>query len=229
MSTVKVIDVIRRVEDVLQDSNIRWPRTELQNWMNESYLAITLARPDANAKSGTFTCTAGTRQVLTNEFASALRLLDVTRNLAATSTKRVIRLVARSVLDDQRPSWHAESGTVNIQHYTFDPRQPKEFFVYPPATTDAQVEVVYTDSPGAHSLTEEQLDPEGTETEVIKLDDIYMSPVIDWILYRAYSKDAEYGANEQRAQASYAAFNAAISTKNQVDAASAPTNMSKVT
>lgn len=229
MSTVKVIDVIRRVEDVLQDSNIRWPRTELQNWMNESYLAITLARPDANAKSGTFTCAAGTRQVLTAEFPSALRLLDVTRNLAATSSYRVIRLVSRSVLDDQRPGWHAETGTVNIQHFTFDPRQPKEFFVYPPATTAAQVEVVYTDSPGSHSLTEEQLDPEGTNTEVIKLDDIYMSPVIDWILYRAYSKDAEYGANEQRAQASYAAFNAAISTKNQVDAAVAPANMSKVT
>ena len=52
MSTVKVTDIIRRVEDVLQDTNIRWPRTELQNWMNESYLAITLARPDANAKTG---------------------------------------------------------------------------------------------------------------------------------------------------------------------------------
>jgi hypothetical protein len=229
MSTVKVIDVIRRVEDVLQDSNIRWPRTELQNWMNESYLAITLARPDANAKSGTFTCAAGTRQVLTDEFASALRLLDVTRNMALTSTYRVIRLVARSVLDDQRPGWHAETGTVNIQHYTFDPRQPKEFFVYPPATTAAQVEVVYTDSPGAHALSESDLDPEGANAEVIKLDDIYMSPIIDWILYRAYSKDAEYGANEQRAQASYAAFNAALSTKNQVDAASAPSNMSKVT
>lgn len=229
MSTVKVIDVIRRVEDVLQDSNIRWPRVELQNWMNESYLAITLARPDANAKSGTFTCAQGTRQVLTAEFPSALRLLDVTRNLAATSSYRVIRLVARSVLDDQRPGWHAETGTVNIQHYTFDPRQPKEFFVYPPATTAAQVEVVYTDSPGSHTLSEADLDPEGTNTEVIKLDDIYMSPIIDWILYRAYSKDAEYGANEQRAQASYAAFNAALSTKNQVDAASAPSNMSKVT
>jgi len=234
MSTVKVIDVIRRVEDVLQDSNIRWPRTELQNWMNESYLAITLARPDANAKSGTFTCSAGTRQVLTKATAdggypSALRLLDVTRNMASTSSYRVIRLVSRSVLDDQRPGWHAETGTVNIQHFTFDPRQPKEFFVYPPATELAEVEVVYTDSPGSHTLSESDLDPEGSNTEVIKLDDIYTSPIIDWILYRAYSKDAEYGANEQRAQASYAAFNAAISTKNQVDAAVAPANLSKVT
>ncbi len=229
MSTVKVTDIIRRVEDVLQDTNIRWPRTELQNWMNESYLAITLARPDANAKTGSFTCVAGTRQVLTAEFPSGLRLLDVTRNLASDSGYKVIRLVARSVLDDQRPAWHAETGTTAIQHYTFDPRQPKEFFVYPPATTSAEVEVVYTDSPGAHAQTESQLDPTGNDATTILLDDIYMSPMIDWILYRAYSKDAEYGANEQRAQAAYNAFNSALNMKNQVDAAVSPSNMSKVT
>lgn len=229
MSTVKVTDIIRRVEDVLQDTNIRWPRTELQNWMNESYLAITLARPDANAKTGSFTCAAGTRQVLTAEFPSSLRLLDVTRNLATNSGYKVIRLVARSVLDDQRPAWHAETGTTSIQHYTFDPRQPKEFFVYPPATTAAEIEVVYTDSPGATTLTEAQLDPTGSDATTILLDDIYMSPMIDWILYRAYSKDAEYGANEQRAQAAYGAFNAALATKNQVDSAVSPSNMSSVT
>jgi hypothetical protein len=229
MSTVKVTDIIRRVEDVLQDTNIRWPRTELQNWMNESYLAITLARPDANAKTGSFTCATGTRQVLTAEFPSGLRLLDVTRNLASSSGYKVIRLVARSVLDDQRPAWHAETGTTAIQHYTFDPRQPKEFFVYPPATTSAEVEVVYTDSPGAHVQTESQLDPTGNDATTILLDDIYMSPMIDWILYRAYSKDAEYGANEQRAQAAYNAFNSALNMKNQVDAAVSPSNMSKVT
>lgn len=229
MSTVKVTDIIRRVEDVLQDTNIRWPRTELQNWMNESYLAITLARPDANAKTGSFTCAAGTRQVLSSEFPSSLRLLDVTRNLATNSGYKVIRLVARSVLDDQRPAWHAETGTTAIQHFTFDPRQPKEFFVYPPATTAAEIEVVYTDSPGATTLTEAQLDPAGSDATVILLDDIYMSPMIDWILYRAYSKDAEYGANEQRAQAAYGAFNAALATKNQVDSAVSPSNMSSVT
>lgn len=229
MSTIKVTDIIRRVEYVLQDTNIRWPRIELQNWLNESYMAITLLRPDANAASGTFTCANGSRQVLTAEFPSALRLLDVTRNLAATSTKKVIRLVARSVLDDQRPGWHAETGTVNIQHYTFDPRQPKEFFVYPPATTSAQIEVVYADAPGAHSLTEAQLDPDGGSNEVIKLDDIYMSPIIDWVLYRAYSKDAEYGANEARAQAAYGAFNAAIGAKSQTDTAVSPSVKSRVT
>lgn len=229
MATVKVTDIIKRVEDVLQDANIRWPRLELQNWINESYLSITLLRPDANAKSGSFTCVEGTRQSLTSVFPSALRLMDVTRNVAATSTKKVVRLVARSVLDDQRPAWHAETPTVNIQHYAFDPRQPKEFFVYPPANTSAQIEVVYADAPQAHTLTESDLDPDTGSTEVIKLDDIYTSPIIDWVLYRSYSKDAEYGANEARATAAYQAFNAAIGAKSQTDSAVAPKNASTVT
>lgn len=229
MATVKVREIIQRVEAVLQDSNIRWPRIELQTWINESYLAITLLRPDANAKSGAFTCAEGTRQSLNVAFPSALRLLDVTRNVAATSSKKVVRLVSRSVLDDQRPAWHAETPSVNIQHFTFDPRQPKEFFVYPPATTSAQVEVVYADAPQAHTLTESELDPDTGSAEVIKLDDIYMSPIIDWVLYRAYSKDAEYGANEARASAAYQSFNAAIGAKSQTDSAVSPNNVSTVT
>lgn len=229
MATVKVIDIIRNVEHVLQDTSIRWPRTELQNWINEAYLAIILVRPDANAKTGTFTCAAGSRQSLTAQFASGLKLLDITRNLATSSAKKAIRLVARSVLDDQRPAWHAETGTVDIQHYMYDPRQPKEFFVYPPATTSAEIEVIYSDAVTAHALTESQLDPTGNNATVILLDDIYKSPITDWVLYRAYSKDAEYGANEARASASYQAFTAALGQKTQVDAASAPQLATTVT
>ena len=104
MATIKVVEIVSRVENILQDSGIRWPRTEIQQWLNEAYLTVILSRPDANAKAGTFTCTAGTRQVLTDVFPDGLRLLDVVRNLAATSTKRVVRQIPRSILDDQRPA-----------------------------------------------------------------------------------------------------------------------------
>lgn len=226
MATTKVIDVISRVEAILQDANVRWPRVELQRWLNEAYLSIVLLRPDANAKCSTFTCSAGTKQQLTASsggFPTALRLLDITRNVLSTSNKKVVRVVARSVLDDQRPSWHAETQSDNIQHYTYDPRHPKEFYVYPPATSTAEIEMIYTDAPGFHSLTATQLDPANDHAEVIKLDDIYLSPITDWVLYRAYSKDAEYGANEQRANAAFQTFNTAIGTKTQVDAAVSPT------
>lgn len=224
MATIKVIEVIKRVEDVLQDSNVRWPRVELQNWLNESYLQIVLLRPDASSKTGTFTCVAGSRQSITSGFSSALRLLDVVRNLASSSDKKVVRLIDRSVLDDQRPTWHTETGSVNTQNYTFDIRQPKEFFVYPPATTSTQLEVVYADLPGAHSLSASALDPvTGSNTEVIKVDDTYLSVITDWILYRAFSKDAEFAANAARAGAHYQTFMSSIGNKTQSDVGSSPT------
>ena len=223
MATIKVIEIIKRVEDVLQDSNIRWPRVELQNWLNESYLQIALLRPDASSKTGTLTCVAGSRQTITSGFSTALRLLDVVRNLAASSDKKVVRLIDRSVLDDQRPAWHNDTASVNIQNYTFDVRQPKEFFVFPPATTSAQLEVVYTDLPGTHSLSEANLHPTTGSSEVIKVDDTYLSVITDWILYRAFSKDAEFAANAARAGAHYQTFMSSIGNKTQSDVGSSPT------
>jgi len=223
LATIKVREVIKRVEDVLQDSNVRWPRIELQNWLNESYLQIVQLRPDSNAKTGTFTCVAGTRQTITTGFASALRIIDIVRNLASASDKKVVRLINRSVLDDQRPAWHTDTATVNIQNYTFDVRQPKSFFVYPPATTAAQLEVVYADLPTAHALSAANLDPASSSSDVILVDDTYVTAIIDWILYRAFSKDAEFAANAARAGAHYQTFMSSIGTKTQSDIASAPT------
>lgn len=223
MATIKVREVIKRVEDVLQDSNVRWPRIELQNWLNESYLQIVQLRPDSNAKTGTFTCVAGTRQTITTGFASALRIIDIVRNLASASDKKVVRLINRSVLDDQRPAWHTDTATVNIQNYTFDVRQPKSFFVFPPATTAAQLEVVYADLPTAHALSAANLDPASSSSDVILVDDTYVTAIIDWILYRAFSKDAEFAANAARAGAHYQTFMSSIGTKTQSDVASAPT------
>ena len=223
MATIKVREVIKRVEDVLQDSNVRWPRIELQNWLNESYLQIVQLRPDSNAKTGTFTCVAGTRQSITTGFSSALRIIDIVRNLASASDKKVVRLINRSVLDDQRPAWHTDTATVNIQNYTFDVRQPKSFFVYPPATTAAQLEVVYADLPTAHALSAANLDPASSSSDVILIDDTYISAILDWILYRAFSKDAEFAANAARAGAHYQTFMSSIGTKTQSDVASAPT------
>lgn len=229
MSTFTVREIVGRVETVLQDSNVRWPRLELQEWINEAYRMITLHRPDSNTASGTLTCAVGTRQDLTTGFSTAIRLIDITRNMATGSTKKVIRQINRAVLDDQRPGWHAETGTIDIEHFMFDPRLPKEFFVYPPALVTAEIEVIYSAVPSPHALSEANLDPDGADATVISLDDIYEPMIVDWVLYRAYSKDAEYGANEQRAGAAYQAFMTTIGAKTQVDAAADPAVSGRVT
>lgn len=222
MATVKVVDLISRAEIILQDTtNVRWPALELQSWLNDSYREITNLRPDSNTQTGEFTCVVGARQVVTTTFSSAIRVIDVVRNTAATSAKGAVRLVNRQMLDDQRRNWYAETSTVDIQHYMFDPRLPKEFLVYPPATTAARLEVVYSSVPLAHVLTEAQLTTTPS-TEVIRIDDSYANAMLDYMLYRAYSKDAEYAANAQRATAHLQVFQSALGVKGQVEAASQP-------
>jgi hypothetical protein len=222
MATVKVVDLIRRAQAILQDTTgTRWPVLELQDWLNDAYKEIILVRPDANTQTGTFTCATGSRQKLSTGFPNALRLIEITRNVAATSTKRAVRLIDRKILDDQRPAWHAETASVDIQHYMFDVRLPKEFFVYPPALPAAQLEVVYSAVPVRHSLSEAQLGDLST-AETIRLDDNYGNAILDYMLYRAYSKDADYAANGERAVGHFTAMQAALSGGMQMDIQSRP-------
>ena len=212
MSTVTVAGLIDKAKIILQDTTdpgIRWPDEELLGWLNDSYREIILARPDANTLSADYTCVAGTRQKLNSgAFAEALRLIDVVRNTSG----RAIRQLDRSILDDQRRDWHAETGSDTIEHFMFDPRLPREFLVYPPATTSAELEVVYSSVPASHS----------DQTGVIKLPDSYANAMLDYTLYRAYSKDAEYAANAQRAISHYQAMQSAIGMKSASDIAANP-------
>lgn len=222
MATVKVVDLIARAQALLKDpSAVRWTVIELQYWLNDSYREIVNLRPDANAQTGTFSCTSGYRQTLTSSFATAQRLLDIVANTATLSNKKAVILVDRKSMDMQRPGWYNETASINIQSYMFDPRLPKQFLVYPPATTTARLEVVYSALPTSHTLTAEQLASSET-TEVIKLDDSYANAILDYIMYRAYTKDSEQANNAQLAAAHYQAMAASLGVKTQSDQTSQP-------
>ena len=222
MATEKVVTLVSKAQTLLQDvTSVRWPVLELQGWLNDAYREVVNLRPDSNTQTGTYSCTSGPRQVLTAQFPNALRLIEAIRNVAVTSDKRAIRLIDRRVLDEQRRTWYAETPSVTLQHYMFDPRVPKEFLVYPPASDLAQLEVAYSSVPTAHALTEAQLTNPAT-AEVIRIDDSFANALIDYVMYRAYSKDAEYAANANRAVAHFQAFQNALGVKGQTEAASQP-------
>jgi hypothetical protein len=232
MATVKVIDLITRAQTILQDTTaVRWTVLELQNWLNDSYREIAQARPDVKTTEGTFTCAAGTRQGISAAFPTALRIIDVTRNMAATSDKRAVRLIERNVLDDQRRNWHSETGTVNIEHWMFDPATPLSFLCYPPALNTAQLEVVYSAVPSAHTLTADNLTigHASASTETINIADSYANAMLDYILYRAYQKDATYAANGQRSIGHLQAMQQSLGIKTTVDQAVTPETTLKST
>lgn len=222
MATVKVVDLIVRARTLLQDEDsVRWTVTELQYWLNDGYRDVLNLRPDSNTLTGEFTCVAGPRQVLTTTFPNASRLVSVVRNTAPTSNKYGVRLVNRRTLDDQRKGWYADTPTVSIEEYMFDPRQPREFLVYPPATTAARLEVAYAQIPTPHTLSESQLTNTAT-TETIRIDDSFANALLDYVLYRAYSKDAEQQGNAARAVAHFQAFQNSLGVAAQANAASQP-------
>jgi len=213
MATVKVVDLISRALVLLKDPTAaRWPAVELQYWLNDGYREIVNRRPDANAQVGNFTCSAGYRQSI-EAFQNAQRLLEVISNVATGSSKRTIRLVDRQTMDDQLPGWNTANPSISIEKYMFDHRLPKEFLVYPPAKSTAQLEIVYSTFPAAHSLTEQQLMNPATTT-TINLDDTYANTLLDYMMYRAYSKDVEQAGNAQRAAAYYQAMMDALNGIN---------------
>lgn len=195
--TLSASSIIRRATDLLQDPTcIKWPIDELVRWLNDAQRAIVKVRPDALNTTATMTLAAGSRQDLDNASLTPLpaKLIEITRNLAASSTKRAVTKVERSILDRQLPGWHAMTGTVNIDHYMFDARDPKTFYVYPPATALAQLEVMYSAYPV--DITEPA--PGGTHASVtgnLALADIYADDVLNLLLSRCWMKEAEFAAN----------------------------------
>ena len=205
MATMTVDTILTRCNTLLNDKIwARWQKQELLDYYNDAVRAIVLRRPDANAKDMTFTCVAGTKQTLPSD---ALRLIDVVRNNAG----KVIRLVNRSALDDNYPDWHKTATATEADAFTYDDRDPKIFYLYPGVVASTKIDLVYSLAPVAKTLAQVEADV------VADLDDIYINPIIDFILYRAYSKDAEYVANSNRSQGHYQAFLQQIGDKTSVD------------
>lgn len=205
--TTTAQSVIHRAVTTLQDAPaVRWASNELVRYLNDGQRDIIVARPDATTTTATITCVAGARQTLP---AAAAKLIDIVRNVATTSNKQVVRKINRQMLDTVNPTWHVATSSVNISNYMYDPLDPKVFYVYPPATTLAQLSTVYSAYPT--DITEPA---DGalytTISGNISVADIFANALCDYVLFRAFSKDAESPTNSTRAQAHYALYTNAL-------------------
>lgn len=208
MGTIAAQDVINKAQIILQDTTgIRWPdSTELLGWLNDGQREVLILKPNAYVKNVSMQLAAGTKQSIP---ANGIQLIDLPRNMGSNGATpgRAIRIVMREILDAQNPDWHTETPNPVIKHFTFTPLDPKHFYVYPPATDNTQVEVVYSAAPENVSAL----------SDPITLDDIYANVLVDYILYRAYSKDSDYAANPERAGASQAAYVGALTGKTKAE------------
>jgi hypothetical protein len=217
MSTT-VDSIITRAGIILHDTTkVRWQAGELLKWVNDAQNEIVLFRPDASVKSKTITLAAGTKQVLPlgaeAGYPEGIRLIDVIRNMTGNTAGSAITVVDRDVLDAQLPSWQSNITSDTVQHYMFDLRNPKTFYVYPGVAAGTQIEIVYSSVP---SDAVEQVAGDDS-TGILNIPGVYRNAVLDYVLYRAYSKDADFAGNAQRALKHYEAFTATLGLKYQVD------------
>lgn len=209
MATVTVDSILKRVNTLLNDRTwVRWPKQELLDYYNDAAKAIVLMRPDAHTKNAQFNCAAGTKQTLP---ADALRLIEVLRN----ANGKVIRYVVRKALDDSYPDWHSSNTATTVDNYTYEERDPKTFYLHPGPAAAVKVDVIYSVAPQSKALAEVE---SAQSPALADLDDIYINPIIDFMLYRCFSKDAEYSANSNRAAGHYNAFLQQLGEKTQADA-----------
>lgn len=181
MPTTTATSIIERAASLLQDTAYRrWPQARHLDWLNEAQREATLLDPSLYVvTTPDFPLVKGTKQTLPDD---ARALLDVPRNADGYA----ITLVARKSLDAQVPDWHAPARAgKRVLHFCFStPADPYTFYVYPPSPGGNLVEVVYEAIPPV-------LDLGG----VISIPDDYAGALVDYLMYRAYEKDSEYGGN----------------------------------
>lgn len=203
MGTVTAATIINRAAFLLEDtSNVTWTRTELFGWVNEGQTQVVAFAPGANTDRTNLALVAGTQQTLPSD---ALVLLDIPRNVNGPA----IRPTSRELLDGGPIDWHTATPTLLVTNYVYDANDQYNFYVYPPNTGAGQVVAVYARVPSL--LT--------NESQPIEVDDSYAAAIVNYVLYRAYSKDTDYVAGAERASAYYAAFKDVIAGRNALQGA----------
>jgi hypothetical protein len=194
-------NILDRASMIIQDlTNVRWPASELLNWLNDSRRELAVLRPDIYSQSTTLSLSAGAKQELP---AGGLRLMDVPRNTSGAA----VTLTHRGFLDQQNPTWQTMTQTATIKHFMVDERDPSTFWVYPPATSAASVEIIYQSTPTDYAVGD----------SLSSYEELYGGAFVDYVCYRAFSKDSEYAGNAQRALAHYQQYSNALGLGRQTD------------
>lgn len=217
--------IIDRAQTIVQDkTGVRWPYAELLDWLNDGQREVAIYKPSATAQNVSLQLQQGTLQ---NIGPGGLALLRVIRNLKTPVGNprvgaRACRIVSREVLDAQHPAWHDPEVfpySVEVKHFCFDESDPTHFYVFPGNNGVGAVEAVISMSPADITL-ESGADANNLASyrREIRIPDIYANCLLDYVLFRAYSKDADYAGNADRSATHYQMFVATLTAKTANEA-----------
>jgi hypothetical protein len=180
--TTTVASILATASQLANDTdNVTWTQPELVGYFNEGQLALVKIKPDAYAKTATVALIAGAKQ--TNP-ADCIEIIELRRNTNGAA----ITPCDRSALDLFNPNWMTTQTETTVIHYMDDP-QPDTFYVYPALSGAGSVQMTYRAVP-----------PTVAYGDNMGVRDVYKDNMVNYLLYRMYSKDFE-GGDAQRAAA----------------------------
>ncbi|CAE6958680.1 DUF6682 family protein [Paraburkholderia domus] len=188
-----VASLVDEVSLLLNDAeadypNIRWTRGELVEYANDAAGQIAMLRPDLFEQTDTVTLKPGDRQTLPDNalFYRVDGTLDSKGQLqgrpyaADAVAARVSRLWFDAIAC--RDSCAARSKPYVINSWVFDPNDPSSFYVDPPVPASPPVRVVVTLSRPPQRANEDA---------DLSADTRFHNAIIEFMLYRAFSKDED--------------------------------------
>lgn len=221
--TMQVKDVMRRARITLNDAgSVRWTLPEMLIYINDGVKEIAFAKPNAVSKTVEINLSQGTYQ--THDY---LALIRVTRNLTAGAEAaggrvggRVITPVERDVLDASMPGWQDPALYPNApqaDHIAQDMADPQAFYVIPGNDGTGLIEAIVAELPA--EIAEPAAGQTNIETydDVIQLHNVWGPVLLNYVLFRAFSKDATEPGNAQRAASYYSMFAGSVGQKSQTE------------
>ena len=181
ITTTTILD---RVETTLLDTgNTAWTRAELLDYLNAMIRLVCLIKVDANVVTEAVSITTSeTKQTIP---AAGYQFLRVVRNMGSggSTIGNVVRKIEMNTLDRFDPTWQTATGSA-VEHYMFDPRNPKQYWIYPRVTSTHFLEIEYAAIPD---------DVDEGDNDAIPIKDIYETPLYWGVLAHAFAKNAKRG------------------------------------
>lgn len=195
---------------ILNDAGaVRFTNAELLSWLNAGQVEIATLVPNSNAITLAIQLVAGVKQ---SAPADALRIVEFVRNMGANGQTPgpAIYQIERKDMDAYERGWASDSPSSNVVHAMYNAEDDnKTFYVWPPQSPIQQtfIEIIYAQTPAYLA----------SANSPISISDYYRNPLLDYILYRAFSKDSEFANQAKRSQTHRKAFGDYLGIKYGID------------
>jgi hypothetical protein len=183
-------DVLNRVSSILHDTGrVRWTAAMLLEYLTDAMRQTVLIRPDSNSTIAIVQLTSGdTRQQIPS---GAVRFLSLVRNMTSGGAQPGYPILptTREAMDGVSATWHSDAESDSIDHYLYNADTPQYFYVYPRPAANVYVEMEYAKD--VSELT--------SLSDVLPLASIWLEPLREYVMYRAFSINAASQVDGARA------------------------------